>query len=286
MQRLAAQEPIRARDASGQTETGETRNVRHDVALQVFGDHHGDQGLRETAETVVVWLITQRSRVQIPPPLPRSEALYRTEKGPSACGLCTDLCTGACSSSAFARLVGDFYRSERAADDQLRQRVRHLAVGLQVGLDVLLHRERYVSVTDPLAERLPVDLLIAASGGVAVPHVMQVDLGQASPRGQLLEPSGDRVGMGRPAIFPAEQHAVIVAVRSDFAPLLVELFYVHLQGGQREPVERQDVLSVLGLAVRLDYPPVDDSRGLYSECSGVQVEQVTRSTRQFAAPHA
>ena len=39
---------------------GETRNVRHDVALQVFGDHHGDQGLPETAETVVAWLITQR----------------------------------------------------------------------------------------------------------------------------------------------------------------------------------------------------------------------------------
>jgi hypothetical protein len=34
-------------------------------------------------------LITQRSRVQIPPPLPRPEALSRTEKGPFACGLCT-----------------------------------------------------------------------------------------------------------------------------------------------------------------------------------------------------
>jgi hypothetical protein len=45
---------------------------------------------------------------------------------------------GARSSSAFARLVGHFYRSERAADDQLRERVGDLAVGLQVGLDVLL----------------------------------------------------------------------------------------------------------------------------------------------------
>jgi hypothetical protein len=36
------------------------------------------------------------------------------------------------------RLVGDFCRSERAADDQLRERVSHLAVGFQVGLDVLL----------------------------------------------------------------------------------------------------------------------------------------------------
>jgi hypothetical protein len=39
---------------------GETRKVRHDVALQIFGDQHGDQGLPETAETVVVRLITQR----------------------------------------------------------------------------------------------------------------------------------------------------------------------------------------------------------------------------------
>ena len=40
----------------------------------------------ETLETHVILLITQRSRVQIPPPLPRPEALSRTEKGPSACG--------------------------------------------------------------------------------------------------------------------------------------------------------------------------------------------------------
>ena len=37
-------------------------------------------------ETRVVWLITQRSRVQIPPPLPRPEALSRTEQDISADG--------------------------------------------------------------------------------------------------------------------------------------------------------------------------------------------------------
>ena len=42
-------------------------------------------GMPETWETRVVWLITQRSEVQIPP-LPRPEALSRTEKRPSACG--------------------------------------------------------------------------------------------------------------------------------------------------------------------------------------------------------
>ncbi len=41
-----------------------------------------DQRLSGTAETRVVVLITQRSRVQIPPPLPSPEALSRTEKGP------------------------------------------------------------------------------------------------------------------------------------------------------------------------------------------------------------
>ena len=40
-------------------------------------------------------------------------------------------------------------RGERAADDQLGERVRDLAVCLQVGLDVLLHGERYVSVAEP-----------------------------------------------------------------------------------------------------------------------------------------
>jgi hypothetical protein len=49
-----------ARDAAGQTETGETQKARHDFALQVFRDQHGGQRLPETAETHVVWLITQR----------------------------------------------------------------------------------------------------------------------------------------------------------------------------------------------------------------------------------
>jgi hypothetical protein len=36
---------------------------------------------------------------------------------------------------------------------------------------------------------------IAACGGVAVPHVVQVDLRQTGRRGELLEPPRDRVGM-------------------------------------------------------------------------------------------
>ena len=73
---------------------------------------------------------------------------------------------------------------------------------------------------------------------------------------------------------------MIVVIRPKFAPLPVELLDVHLQGSQRKRVERKDVLSVCRLAVRFDYPAVDDDpRSLYGERSGVQVEQVTASSR-------
>jgi hypothetical protein len=45
-------------------------------------------GTPETRKTSVVLLITQRSQVQILPPLPRQEALFRTGRGPLACSLC------------------------------------------------------------------------------------------------------------------------------------------------------------------------------------------------------
>ncbi len=48
---------------------------------------------------------------------------------------------------------------------------RDLAVGFGVCLDVLLHGEGDVCVSDPMAQCLPVDLRIAASRGVAVPHI-------------------------------------------------------------------------------------------------------------------
>ncbi len=75
---------ICARDTAGQAGTGEMQKARGDFMPQVRRGQRGDWRLPETAETNVVWLITQRSRVQIPPPLPRPEALSRTEKGPSA----------------------------------------------------------------------------------------------------------------------------------------------------------------------------------------------------------
>jgi len=84
---------ICARDAVGQVETRETRRDPPRIPTPVRRGQRGDQRRPETPETCVVWLITQRSRVQIPPPLPRPGALSRTEKGPLACGLLTVLCT-------------------------------------------------------------------------------------------------------------------------------------------------------------------------------------------------
>ena len=97
--------PICKPDAARQLETGETEPTERDGIGPVRRGHHARERLPGTAETNVVWLITQRSRVQIPPPLPRPEALSRTEKGPSASGLCTDLCTGTCSTSTLACIV-------------------------------------------------------------------------------------------------------------------------------------------------------------------------------------
>ena len=82
-----------------------------------------------------------------------------------------------------------------------------LAVGFQVGLDVLLHGERHVCVPDALAQRLPVDLGVPARGRVAVPHVMQIDRRQPGRRGELFETSRDRVRMRRPAVLPPRSPA-------------------------------------------------------------------------------
>ena len=61
--------PICKPDAAGPAETGETQKAGDDLAPYVCRGQYGDLRLPETVETHVVWLITQRSRVQIPPPL-------------------------------------------------------------------------------------------------------------------------------------------------------------------------------------------------------------------------
>jgi hypothetical protein len=76
--------PICKPDAARPYETGETEPTERDGICPVCRGHHACGRRSETGETHVVWLITQRSRVQIPPPLPRPEALFRTGRGPLA----------------------------------------------------------------------------------------------------------------------------------------------------------------------------------------------------------
>ena len=61
--------PICKPNVAGQFETGETDPTGRDGICPVRRGHHTRERPPETPETHVVWLITQRSRVQIPPPL-------------------------------------------------------------------------------------------------------------------------------------------------------------------------------------------------------------------------
>src|SRR5258705_7504470 len=76
--------PICKPDAARQLETGEREPTERDGVCPVRRGQHARERRPETPETNVVWLIIQRSRVQIPPPLPRPEALFRTGRGPLA----------------------------------------------------------------------------------------------------------------------------------------------------------------------------------------------------------
>ena len=86
---------ICARDAAGQVKTGETQRHGYEHARLVGPGHRAHWRLHEFPETGVVVLITQRSQVQILPPLPSLQVrgLFRSWKGPSVSGLCTSLCT-------------------------------------------------------------------------------------------------------------------------------------------------------------------------------------------------
>jgi hypothetical protein len=82
---------ICARDAAGHAETEKTQQDWDDFMPLVRRGQRGNQRRRETAETHVVWLITQRARVQIPPPLPipQVRGLSRSWKRPLACWVLT-----------------------------------------------------------------------------------------------------------------------------------------------------------------------------------------------------
>jgi hypothetical protein len=84
-----------ARDAAGQAETEETQKIRNGLAPQACRGQRRDRRRSETAETCVVWLITQRSRVQIPPPLLFSQVkvLFLPGRGPLAFQACSKTCS-------------------------------------------------------------------------------------------------------------------------------------------------------------------------------------------------
>src|SRR6266516_1241401 len=148
-----------------------------------------------------------------PAPATKVRGPFRSWKGPFACLMLTDLLTGSWFTRLGSRdhlialggIAGDLYGRQRPANDQLGERSRYLAVRLQIALDVLLHCERYVGVSDPVAQRLPIDLRVASCCRVAVPHIMQVDLRQISRCGELVEPAGDGVWVRWPPVLPAEQ---------------------------------------------------------------------------------
>jgi hypothetical protein len=50
-----------------------------------------------------------------------------------------------------------------------------LPVSFKISLEVLLHRERRICGSDPLAERFAVNHRVTGRGGRAVPHVVQLD---------------------------------------------------------------------------------------------------------------
>ena len=71
--------------------------------------------------------------------------------------------------------------------------------------------------------------VFATRRGVAVLHVVQVDLRQACRAGELLEPARDGVRMRRLAVLPAEQHPVILVIQPELFPLPVQHLDVRVQ---------------------------------------------------------
>ena len=136
--------------------------------------------------------------------------------------VCKLICKPQVRSPRLAVRLSDLERGQQPADNQPRQGVGHLAVTSRSVWTYCFMVNHHIRVADAMTQRLPVDLRIASCGGVAVPDVVQVDLGQTCGRGELLEPPCDRVWMRRPAVLPAEQHAMILIVRPELAPLLIK----------------------------------------------------------------
>jgi len=82
-------EPTCKPDTPRQLETGETDPTERDGSCPVRRGHCARERHPETGETHVVWLITQRSRVQIPPRYQGQRPSFEQEEGlwPEVCKL-------------------------------------------------------------------------------------------------------------------------------------------------------------------------------------------------------
>ena len=105
--------PICKPDAARQLEMGETDPTERDGICPVRRGHRTRERRPETPETHVVWLITQRSRVQIPPPLPSLQVrgLFRSWKGPSS-----EACARNCAQASEEGRRGGWSVRRAAAD--------------------------------------------------------------------------------------------------------------------------------------------------------------------------
>jgi hypothetical protein len=157
----ATRDAVRRRDAGSSADAGLT----------------GLDGRDERAWMGAGLLITQRSRVQIPPPLPRPEAPSRTEKGHSACG-CYCLRArrpriqyGAADLSCLTDKSADTWRCHHA---QLQHRGQVVPSGPALSQFSVFNAEPVALLTgEPLAARsknplslpelVPVDLIRAAT---------------------------------------------------------------------------------------------------------------------------
>jgi hypothetical protein len=86
---------------------------------------------------------------------------------------------------------------------------------------------------------------------------VKVDLGQTGRRGQLLEPSGDRVGVRRPAVFPNRRRAVENDEYGAFARRILRAY------SRRAPDGDVEALSLMtGLADELNAAIAEAVAGL------------------------
>src|SRR5829696_6303454 len=166
------------------------------------------------AGTSVKVLITQRSRVQIPPPPPLLSwdlASHLLSWLVSSGWLSTGLSTAG-SAIGCAALV--------APQDELRYRLG--GGGVQAGqyVAVGIERESDGRVPEPLADDLGRHARRQRRTCVAVADVVQPDLGQPGGAAVLLEPAGDQVRMDRCAVWPGEHQPRVPVAGADHGLLL------------------------------------------------------------------